>query len=188
MKRIVWFMHVTLDGFVAGPNGEMNWINVGEELFDYAGRETAAANTALYGRVTYDMMQGYWPTAADGPNPSKHDIEHSGWYNSVTKVVVSKTLKGKELDKTKIISENVAEQIQELKEGEGANIVVFGSPSIGHLLMQHNLIDDYWLFVNPVVLGEGIPLFAGSRLQLKLVSSERLASGVLALHYEKDVK
>jgi len=185
MKRIVWFMHVTLDGFVAGPNGEMNWINVGEELFEYAGRGTAAADVALYGRVTYDMMQAYWPTAANKPSPSKHDIEHSRWYNNVTKVVVSKSLKGKELDNTKIISENLAEEIQKLKQGEGANIVMFGSPSIGHLLMQQNLIDDYWLFVNPVVLGEGIPLFAGSKLKLKLVSSESLSSGVVALHYEK---
>jgi dihydrofolate reductase len=186
MKRIVWFMHVTLDGFVAGPAGEMNWINVDEELFDYAGRETASADTALYGRATYDMMQGYWPTAADGPNPSKHDIEHSRWYNSVTKVVVSKSLKGKELDNTKIISDNAAEEIRLLKEGEGANIVVFGSPSLGHLLTQHKLIDDYWLFVNPVVLGEGISLFAGSKLKLKLLSAERLSSGVVALHYERN--
>ena len=178
-------MHVSLDGFVAGVNGEMNWISVDEELFNYAGRETANADTALYGRVTYEMMQAYWPTAADRPNPSKHDVEHSRWYNGVTKAVVSKTLKGKELANTKIISENLADEIQKLKEGEGKNIVMFGSVSVGHLLAQNNLIDDYWLFVNPVVLGEGIPLFAKSPLQLKLVSAERLSSGVVALHYER---
>ena len=178
-------MHVSLDGFVAGPNGEMNWISVGEELFDFAGRQTAAADVALYGRVTYEMMQGYWPTAADGPNPSRHDIEHSQWYNSVMKVVVSRTLKSQQADRTKIVSENIEKEIQQLKAGEGKDILMFGSPSVGHLLMQQNLIDDYWLFINPVILGEGIPLFAKTRLSLKLLSAERLSSGVVALHYKR---
>lgn len=81
----------------------MDWINVSEEIFEYAARKTAEADTALYGRVTYEMMQAYWPTAADKPNATKHDIEHSQWYNSVTKVVISKTMKGQELEKTNII-------------------------------------------------------------------------------------
>lgn len=81
----------------------MDWINVSEEMFEYAARETAEADTALYGRVTYEMMQAYWPTAADKPNATKHEIEHSQWYNTVTKVVISKTMKGQELEKTNII-------------------------------------------------------------------------------------
>src|SRR5438067_7478247 len=105
MKRLVLFMHTTLDGFVAGPNGEMDWIHVDEEIFDYAGKETANADTALYGRVTYEMMQAYWPTAADQPNASKHDIEHSTWYNSVTKVVLSKTMQDSSIKNTVIISD-----------------------------------------------------------------------------------
>jgi dihydrofolate reductase len=63
-------MHISLDGFVAGPNGEMNWIKVDEEIFDHVGKRVGQTDTALYGRVTYDMMEGYWPTAADKPNPS----------------------------------------------------------------------------------------------------------------------
>ena len=76
MRKIISFMHVSLDGFVAGPNGEMNWIKVDEEIFDYVGKRIGESDTALYGRVTYDMMEGYWPTAGDGPDASKHDIEH----------------------------------------------------------------------------------------------------------------
>src|ERR671933_369653 len=89
MRKLVLFMHTSLDNFVAGPNGEMDWITVDEEIFEYAGKRTSEADTALYGRVTYQMMESYWPTAADQPGASKHDIQHSAWYKSVEKVVVS---------------------------------------------------------------------------------------------------
>src|SRR3954468_15144633 len=92
MRKIISLMHVSLDGFVAGPNGEMNWIKVDEELFDYIGKRISESDTALYGRVTYEMMEGYWPNAGNEPNASKHDIEHSKWYNKVHKIVLSKTM------------------------------------------------------------------------------------------------
>lgn len=180
-------MHVSLDGYVAGPNGEMDWITVNEDIFDYAGRRTNEADTALYGRVTYEMMEGYWPTAADGPNPSKHDIEHSAWYNKVQKVVLSRTLQGQDLPNTIIISNQIADHINALKQGEGKEIIIFGSPSAAHALMQEDLIDDYWLFVNPVLLGKGIHLFNGIKqtTKLDLKESNRFDSGVVCLHYEK---
>ena len=186
MKRLVVFMHTSLDGFVAGPDGEMDWIHVDEELFDFAGRETNNADIALYGRVTYQMMEGYWPTAGDRPNASKHDIEHSRWYNEVTKVVLSTSLKGQQINKTIIISDDIANEIQKLKTGQGKNILMFGSPTAAQSLMRHDLIDDYWLFINPVVLGQGIPLFSGTKHQLRLLSAQSLSCGVVALHYEKN--
>jgi dihydrofolate reductase len=97
MRKIVVFMHTSLDGFVAGPNGEMDWITVDEEIFDYASGRTNESDTALYGRVTYQMMEAYWPTAADQPGATKHDKEHSAWYNKVLKVVLSKTMKNADL-------------------------------------------------------------------------------------------
>jgi dihydrofolate reductase len=112
MRKLTLCMHTTLDGFVAGPNGEMDWINVDDAIFDYAGMLTDQADTALYGRVTYEMMDSYWPTAGDQPNASKHDIQHSDWYNRVTKVVISNSLKGRELANTRIISDDIAGQIQ----------------------------------------------------------------------------
>ena len=108
MRKLVSFMHVSLDGFVATPAGAMDWTKVNDEIFDYAAMRTNEANTALYGRVTYDMMEHYWPTAADQPNPSKHDIEHSSWYNKVEKVVLSGSMRGQQKDKTTIISDDVA--------------------------------------------------------------------------------
>ncbi len=184
MRKIVVFMHTTLDGFVAGPNGEMDWINVDEELFDFAGQQTDRADTALYGRVTYEMMDSYWPTAGDEPNASKHDIKHSQWYNSVTKVVVSKTLRESDLKNTKVISSDLSNNINKLKQQQGKNILIFGSPTTCHALMSFGLIDEFWLFVNPVVLGNGIPMFKGvENMKLKLIESNQCQSGVVGLHY-----
>src|SRR5262245_61605970 len=80
MRKIISFMHISLDGFVAGPNGEMDWIRHSAELFEYVGERIKGADTAMYGRVTYDMMESYWPTAGDQPNASRHNVEHSKWY------------------------------------------------------------------------------------------------------------
>ena len=186
MRKLVLFMHVSLDGFVAGPNGEMDWINADEEIFDYAGQRTNEADTALYGRVTYQMMESYWPTAAQLPTATKHDVEHSKWYNKVTKVVLSRTLKGANLTNTLIIDGNLAGEIVKLKQDSGKDILMFGSPTAAHSLMAEKLIDDYWLFVNPVLLGRGIPLFHGitDKVALKLVASNIFSSGVVCLHYE----
>ena len=188
MRRLVLFMHTSLDSFVAGPNGEMDWINVDEEIFDYAGDRTNEADAALYGRVTYEMMQSYWPTAGSQPDASRHDKEHSEWYNKVLKVVLSKTMKGASLPNTKIISKNLNAEIQKLKEEEGKDILIFGSPTAVHSLMEENFIDDYWLFINPVLLGQGIPLFNNIQniTKLKLVKSKAFDSGVVCLHYKKD--
>ena len=173
MRKLILFMHTSLDGFVAGSNGEMDWINVDEEIFEYAGKQTDEADTALYGRITYQMMESYWPTAADQPNATKHDKQHSSWYNKVAKVVLSKTMQGMNFNNVTIISDNLYNEMIKLKEGTGKDILIFGSPTAVHSLMAENLIDDYWLFVNPVLLGQGIPLFKSikDKIKLKLITS-----------------
>jgi len=188
MRRIISFMHISLDGFVAGPNGEMRWIKVDEEIFDHIGKRIGGGDTALYGRVTYQMMESYWPTAGDEPNASKHDIEHSTWYKKVRKVVLSKTLKDGGLTNTQIIGDNLSERINEIKQGEGEDILLFGSPTATHSLMQLGLIDGYWLFVNPIVLGQGIPLFVDikEKIKLKLLTTRPFTSGVTELSYVVD--
>jgi dihydrofolate reductase len=188
MRKIFSFMHISLDGFVAGPNGEMNWIKVDEEIFDHVGKRVSESDTALYGRVTYDMMEGYWPTAGDKPNASKHDIEHSKWYMNAHKIVISKTLKGADLPNTTIISDNLADNLDKIKQQPGGDILIFGSPTATHPLIQQGLIDGYWLFVNPVILGEGIPLFTGikDKIKLKLLATQQFTSGVTALSYIVD--
>jgi dihydrofolate reductase len=185
MGKLIVSMHVTLDGFVAGPNGEMDWIKLDDELFGLVGTFTDNADTALYGRITYQMMDNYWPTAADKPNASKHDREHSAWYNKVDKVVLSKSMKGKDTSKTRFISENIASEIENLKRNTTRNILIFGSPSVAHLLMHDNLIDEYWLFINPVILGKGIPMFSNTteKINLKLTTEKAFPCGVIGLNY-----
>ena len=187
MRNLIFFMHTSLDGFVAGPKGEMNWIKVDEEMFDFVATMTDQADTALYGRVTYEMMQSYWPKAGEQPNASKHDKEHSAWYNKVSKIVLSKTISEKGLDNTVVISDHLADKINKIKKQDGKNILIFGSPRASQSLLNQGLIDEFWLFVNPIIVGQGMPLFKDitGTTKLKLVESKTFACGVIALHYKK---
>jgi dihydrofolate reductase len=188
MRRIISFMHISLDGFVAGPNGEMNWIKVDEEIFDHVGKRINGSDKAMYGRKTYEMMENYWPAAGTKPGASKHDIEHSKWYREVHKIVLSKTMKGYGVENTKIISGDLSENINKIRQEEGTDILLFGSPTATHSLLEMNLIDGYWLFVNPIILGKGIPLFSGitGKIKLKLLSTQQFSSGVTELNYIVD--
>ncbi|GAB3956094.1 dihydrofolate reductase family protein [Spirosoma harenae] len=187
MGKLVLFMHTSLDGFVAGPAGEMDWIHVDDEIFDYGESKIYATDTALYGRVTYQMMESYWPTAADEPDASKHDINHSAWYKKAHKLVLSKSLNADDFTNTTVLSDNLAEQLSAYKQQSEKDIIIFGSPTAAHSLMAENLIDAYWLNVNPVILGEGMPVFkqAQDRIGLRLVDSHTFSSGVICLQYER---
>lgn len=191
MRNLVYFMHSSLDGFVAGTKGELNWVTVDDEIFEYVATLTNEADTALYGRITYQMMEAYWPTAAEKPDAGKHDKEHSAWYQKVSKVVLSKTMSETGLINTKVISGNIIENISKLKqssENGNKNILIFGSPGASHSLLNLGLIDEFRIFVNPVLLGKGIPLFRyiNGKIKLKLLESKTFGSGVIALHYKKE--
>mgnify|MGYP001571321900 CR=1 FL=1 len=136
------------------------------------------------------MMESYWPTAADQLTASKHDIEHSKWYSNVQKIVLSKTMNEEGLTNTKVISENLTHSINKIKQQAGTEILLFGSPTATHSLIQQDLIDGYWLFVNPIILGEGIPLFVDikEKINLKLLSIQQFNCGVTALNYIVDRK
>ena len=187
-RKIISFMHISLDGFVAGPNGEMNWIKIDDEIFGHVEKRICQTNAALYGRVTYELMESYWPAAADKPNATRHDIEHSTWYAKAHKIVLSKTMKGADLPNTTIISDNLSDRINEIRQQPGPDILLFGSPTATHSLIQLNLIDGYWLFVNPIILGQGIPLFTSIRekIKLSLVSTRQFTNGVTELNYTVD--
>lgn len=186
MRKIVAFAHLSLDGFMASSEGGLDWVTINDELFAYVGQRIQQTDTALYGRVTYQMMEAYWPTAADKANPTSHEIEHTRWYKTARKIVLSKTLMEQNHPNTKIIRSNLRDEMTQLKQGAGSEILVFGSPTATHALMAENLIDAYWLFINPVLLGQGIPLFKNiqDRTKLRLEQSKIFTSGVVCLHYE----
>jgi dihydrofolate reductase len=185
MKRIKVSMHISLDGFVAGLNGEMDWIKFDNQLFDFVKTFTDKADTALYGRITWKLMDSYWPAAADNPDATVHDKEHSLWYNSADKIVVSTKMMGQNAKGTTFIGGDIIQQIREIKQKNGKDILIFGSPSVVRLLMKDNLIDDYWLFVNPIILGQGISMFTKLDNSIELIpkTTKNFSCGVTAMHF-----
>src|SRR5690606_5753247 len=145
MRKIISFMHISLDGFVAGPQGEMNWIKMNQEIFDHVGKRIKKDDSAIYGRNTFQLMEDYWHEAGSKPNASNHEIEHSKWYKSIQKVVLSRTLDQNSFTNMRVISENIRENIQDITRDPGEEILVFGSPTATHELMRLNLIDGFWL-------------------------------------------
>lgn len=185
MGNLTVFMHISLDGFAAGTNGQLDWIHVDDEIFDHGAERIYATDTALYGRKTYELMESYWPTAADQPNPTKHALEHSRWYKRAKKVVLSKTMDEKNLVNTQVIGQNLADEINKLKQSTEKEILLFGSPTAAHSLMAENLIDNYWFNINPVLLGAGIPVFKEmkTKTDLSLIARKEFSSGVVCLYY-----
>jgi dihydrofolate reductase len=178
-------MHVSLDGFVTGPRNEMNWIIMDDEIFRDA-TNLEETDTALYGRVTYQMMESYWPTVLANASSTRLELQHAEWIERVDKIVFSNTLEKAEWNNAILIRKNIAEHVNKLKQQTGKNMMIFGSPTLTHSFMQWNLIDEYKLNVNPVILGTGTPLFENilERVNLKLLSEKKYQSGVIGLRYE----
>jgi len=175
MRKLIMWNMVTVDGYFEGPDQDMSWF-VFEVVDRYILETRLSADTLLYGRVTYQMMAGYWPSA-EGPG--------ADFINTVPKIVCSRTLDKAEWSNTTLVKENVPDEISKLKQQRGKDIVLFGSANLAATLTAHGLIDEYRLAVNPVVLGRGTPLFKDSpdRLDLKLLGTRPLESGVVILHY-----
>ncbi len=186
MRKIIVSEMVTPDGFFAGPNGEIDWFVWNEEMAKYAIDLISTVDTILFGRITYELMASYWPTASA---PAEDPIIIDKMNNSL-KFVFSRTMERADWKNTKLIKEITAEEILKMKEQPGKNMVIYGSGSIVSALMNLGLIDDYRLFINPVVLGSGKPLFKNikDRHNLKLVNAKALKSGVVLLQYEPDTK
>ena len=189
MRKVLLLEHVSLDGYVAGPSGEMDWIHIPDEIWRFGDRLTATSDAAIYGRNTYEMMAGYWPTAAAAPDADRHAIDHANWVNNTQRYVVSKTLQAAPWGDASctILPGDPAGEIEHLRSQPGRNIFLVGSITLAQRLMRANLIDEYHLMLNPVLLGDGRPLFPTGlpeALNLNLVSSTKLPTGLLALHYE----
>ena len=187
MRNVVLFMHVSLDGFCAGPNGELDWVSYDSELEKYAEGIVNTVGSPLYGRVTYQMMESYWPTVLRNKSATKHERDHANWVENVHKVVFSKTLDKVEWKNTQLIKDNITEEITTLKQQPGKDLVIFGSPTLAHEFMRLDLIDEYQLTLNPVLLGRGTPLFENveTKTKLSLVNSTTLNSGVMGLQYRR---
>jgi len=186
MRKLVLFMHVSLDGYASDSNGGLDWIPYNEELEKYAEEVVAEVGSPVYGRTTYRMMESYWPTVLDDPNASRHDMEHAKWLQDVKKIVISGSMDIVEWNNTMLIKDNIAEEIKALKEQPGKNLVIFGSPGAARTLLELGLIDEFLLTICPVILGGGKSVFhgGGEKIRLKPLSSRMLKSGIIAARYE----
>jgi dihydrofolate reductase len=155
MRKVTLSNMVTLDGFFEGPNRELEWHVVDEEFNGYANDLLSKVDAILFGRVTYQLMADYWPS----PSATRDDpIIVDKTYN-LPKIVFSKTLQKVEWNNSRLVEENIAEEISKMKQQPGKDILICGSADLVHTLMQHNLIDCYRIMVHPVILGSGKRLF-----------------------------
>jgi dihydrofolate reductase len=187
MRSVVLLMHTSLDGFVADVNGDLSWVQHDDDIFAYVTEHMSRVDTALYGRTTYQMMEGYWPTVPKNPESTQRERNHANWVEKIEKVVVSRSLEKVTWNNSHVIKNNLAEEILALKKKPGKNIMIFGSPRLTHSLLGLGLIDELLINVNPILLGAGLPLFQGikDKTKLALVSSKIFQVGVVGLHYKK---
>lgn len=182
MRKVIVSNYVTIDGFFAGPNGELDWFVWDDEMAKFSTDQLKTVDTILLGRVTYQLFADYWPT----PSAYKENPIIAPMMNELPKIVFSSTLNRAEWNNSMVVKENIAEEISKLKKKPGKDMVIFGSGTIVSAFAKLGLIDLYRLIVNPVVLGKGKPLFKGlnDKLKMKLLNAKALGSGNVILEYE----
>lgn len=182
MRRIIVGMSVSLDGFFEGPDADLSWHRVDEELHQHFNDELRGMSAFLDGRRTYQLMAGYWPTADRDPAATAPEREFAGIWRDMPKIVYSRTLERADWNTT-VVREVVPEQVRALKEQPGGDLAL-GGAELAAAFARHGLVDEWQLYVNPVVLGAGRPLFPpGLRLDLELVAERRFGNGVVQLSY-----
>jgi dihydrofolate reductase len=189
LRKVILYMHTSLDGCVEGSSEwDISWISYNHELEKYAEEILSNVDTVLWGRTTFLGMQQYWTSVPDNPESSKHEINHAKWLENTTKIAFSKTLEKVDWKNSRLVKENIAEEITKLKQQLGKDMIILGSPALAQSLMQLDLIDEYRLTVNPVILGSEKPLFKDipKKMDLRLVDSRVFDAGVLALTYQRD--
>jgi dihydrofolate reductase len=182
MRRVLFFMMVSLDGYFEGDNRDIDWHNTDEEFNDFAIAQLNEVDTLLFGRVTFDMMAAYWPTEA----AIRDDPVVAGQMNSLQKIVFSKTLTECPWQNTRLVKQHFAAEAMKLKQQPGKDMIILGSSRLAVMFLEHSLLDEARIMVNPVVLGRGQSVFHGinDRLRLRLVRTRTFLSGNVLLHYE----
>ena len=191
MRKVIAMIHLSLDGLAATPNDELDWISYDDELEQYAHSMHAITDAVIWGRRTYELMAGYWLTVPGNPDSSPSEREHAQFLEGATKIVVSRTLDRvawNGADNTVLIKDHIADEINAIKRQPGKDIWFLGSVALAQTFMQLDLIDEFRININPTVLGQGKPYFAQgtSGFPLKLLETQTLTSGVVALRYERD--
>jgi dihydrofolate reductase len=179
MRKLFWQMSVTLDGFMEGPNRELDYTAqfVDADFDRYATDMLRSIDAILLGRRTYELFASYWPSAT-GPDADR--------LNALPKVVFSRTLEKVEWNNSMLVKEKVGEEVARLKQKPGKDLALFGSADLASTFIRLGLIDEYRILVTPVVLGRGTPMFKDikDRIALKLLQATTWSSGTAALYYQ----
>ena len=183
MRKLISLMHVSLDGFCSGPQGEMDWITIDEAIFADADALIDTAGAAVYGRRVHDLMRNYWRPLLDKPDAPR--LQHARWVEQIPKLTFSRTMPSSDWNNVQLRRD--ARDIFADKQQPGKDLVIFGSPSLVHAFLALDAIDEFWIFQNPVLLGAGIPYLQGAphKTKLKRASHKAFENGVVRLHYVK---
>ncbi len=182
MRKLILAINVSLDGFadhtVAIPD---------DELLEFFSGLLDDTDIELFGRVTYQLMEDYWPHAHEDPKSTKAEIDFADRFNAIPKIVFSRTLQKAEWNNTRLVKDNMVEEVMRLKQQTGKSISL-GGITVAQEFMRRGLIDEYLLAIHPVVVGKGRLLFDGlsSRINLRLIDTKVFKSGVVVLHYAPD--
>ncbi len=185
MRKVIYAMSVSLDGFIEATNGDLSWSFPDEELHKHFNDLENTIDIHLYGRRLYENMAAYWPTADENPSAPEYEVAYARIWKSMPKVVFSKTLDQVGWN-SRLVRGNIAGEVNQLKEGPGKDLSV-GGAGLASTFMQLGLIDEYWLYVHPVILGGGKPMFRQlhDKINLKLVETRTFGSGVVLLRYQR---
>jgi dihydrofolate reductase len=185
LRKIIYQMSVSLDGFIEGPNRDLRWHLVDDELHTHFNEELSAMSAFLDGRVTYELMAGFWPTADRDPGATAPAAEFARIWRDMPKIVYSTTLERADWNTT-IVRDVVPEEVTKLKSQPGADMVL-GGADLAATFMRHGLVDEYRLYIHPIVIGKGKPMFqeSDSRIPLQLVESRPFSNGVFLLRYQR---
>ena len=192
MRKLVISMNVTLDGFMAGPDCGLDWhferwsSEMAESLSHYLGN----ADTIILGSVTYKAMADYWPKRAACLSISREDIAFADMMNSYTKVVFSKTIHETNWNNSRLVRGNLKSEILKMKREEGKDMIVFGSGKLATAMIREDLVDEYRLWIHPLLLGSGKPFFNAidNKHELRLIDRNSFPSGVVELRYCRSIQ
>lgn len=185
MRKIIFMMSVSLDGFMEGPNHELDWSLIDDELHGHFNDELGAMSAFLGGRVTHELMAEFWPTADEDPSSPPTIVEFARIWREMPKVVYSKTLDHADWN-SEIVREVDADAVNVLKAQPGGNMVL-GGANLAATFMRLGLVDEYRVYVHPVLIGRGRPMFqaADRQIDLQLTETRTFGSGVVLLRYER---
>jgi dihydrofolate reductase len=186
MRKIKLQMQLSLDGFVCGPRGEMDWMvwEWDDVLKKYVGDLTNSADTFLMGRNTGEGMAVYWPTVASNPESKDEDKWMADKLNNLPKVIFSRTVTNINWTNARVAND-IVEEVRELKKEPGKDILLYGGASLVSSFIRENLVDEYHLFVNPAIIGKGKTIFNNlkEKMDLKLIKAVQSATGIVILYY-----